>query len=207
MKNKLLLFFILLNVSFKGLGFPKKDFVYTISTSQGNIIILLHEETPLHKLNFYKLTKSKFFDSITFHRVIKDFMIQGGDPNSKDNIIENDGAGGPGYTVPAEIMPNLNHIQGAVAAARLGDGQNPQRASSGSQFYIVQNANGTPFLDGAYTVFGQVIQGIDVVNKIANVPKNYQDNPMEKVIITIDVKKMRTRKIIKKYDCEKFYSK
>ncbi len=207
MKKKLLFFFILINTSFTGWALPKKDFVFTISTSKGNIVILLYEETLLHKANFYKLTKSKFFDSTTFHRVIQNFMIQGGDPNSKDQIMENDGAGGPGYTVPAEIMPGLKHIQGAVAAARLGDNQNPQRASSGSQFYIVQNANGTPFLDNSYTVFGQVIQGIEVVNTIANVPKNAMDNPLEKIRMTINVKKMRTKKIINKYHCEKFYSK
>src|SRR4051812_2713093 len=113
---------------------PGKDFIYILETNQGKIIFLLYDRTPLHKANFYKLTSSGFYNGTTFHRIIPQFMIQGGDPNSKDSIKGNEGVGGPGYTIPAEIIPELKHVYGAVAAARQGDAQNPLRASSGSQF-------------------------------------------------------------------------
>lgn len=184
---------------------PKDDYVVTISTSYGNMILLLYNQTPLHKKNFIKLAQEHYYDGTTFHRVILDFMIQGGDPNSKDSITTNDGTGGPEYTIPAEFVPNLKHDKGALAAARMGDGVNPQRASSGSQFYIVQNKKGTPFLDNSYTVFGQTISGFDVIDKIAQVQVDGASRPFKDVPMKVTAVKMKTKKIIKLYDCVWFY--
>jgi cyclophilin family peptidyl-prolyl cis-trans isomerase len=184
---------------------PKEDYLVTISTPYGSMIILLNDQTPEHKKNFIKLAQEHFFDSTTFHRVILDFMIQGGDPNSKDADPNNDGTGGPGYTLPAEFVPSLKHDKGALAAARMGDESNPQRASSGSQFYIVQNKAGTPFLDGKYTVFGQVISGLDVIDKIAQVAVDGRSRPLTNVTMKVTAVKMKTAKIVKLYDCAWFY--
>jgi len=184
---------------------PKEDYLVTITTPYGNMIILLNDQTPEHKKNFIKLAQEHFFDSTTFHRVILDFMIQGGDPNSKDADPNNDGTGGPGYTLPAEFVPSLKHDKGALAAARMGDESNPQRASSGSQFYIVQNKAGTPFLDGKYTVFGQVISGLDVIDKIAQVAVDGRSRPLTNVTMKVTAVKMKTAKIVKLYDCAWFY--
>jgi cyclophilin family peptidyl-prolyl cis-trans isomerase len=119
-----------------------KDYVVTIKTKFGDMVVILFDETPKHKANFIKLAKEHYFDSILFHRVIKDFMIQGGDPNSKHaKPDEHLGLGGPGYTIDAELNPKFSHEKGVLSAARLGDQQNPSRASSGSQFYIVQGKN------------------------------------------------------------------
>lgn len=244
--------------------------VAIISTEFGDIYVLLYDETPIHKENFLKLAKEGFYDSTTFHRVIESFMIQGGDPNSKDDIPFNDGQGGPGYTLEAEFNNQLVHKKGAIAAARLGDQANPERRSSGSQFYIVhgrpvpsmeldqiqaqrnelarqemirkyvqapehsdvltkiQNfmaagnedsvmaiinridpiatqgfvpftytpeqrdiyakVGGAPFLDGFYTVFGEVIRGLDVVDSIATQPTGESDRPLSKIPMTVTVK-------------------
>jgi cyclophilin family peptidyl-prolyl cis-trans isomerase len=178
---------------------PKKDYVVTIYTKLGEINLILYDSTPLHKANFIKLASEKFYDSTSFHRIIKGFMIQGGDPNSKDADPNNDGMGGPGYTVPAEFKPKFIHNQGALAAARMGDGQNPMKASSGSQFYIVENKDGTHFLDNNYTVYGQVIKGLDVVNKIAEQPKDGRDRPTENIKMTIKVELLKKKKIKKIY--------
>jgi cyclophilin family peptidyl-prolyl cis-trans isomerase len=126
-------------------------------------------------------------------------MIQGGDPNSKDNIKENDGQGGNGYTIPAEFVPELTHVQGALAAARMGDQVNPKKESSGCQFYIVENKTGAHFLDNNYTVFGQVLHGIEVVEKIAEQPKDYRDRPLEDIKMTIRVERLKPKKMLKKY--------
>lgn len=117
---------------------PKMDHLVTIETAFGEMHVILYDETPKHKANFLKLAKEGFLDSTTFHRVIKNFMIQGGDPNSKDDDVNNDGQGGPGYTVEAEFNPRFIHKKGALSAARQGDNVNPEKRSSGSQFYIVQ---------------------------------------------------------------------
>src|SRR3712207_5752477 len=134
--------FLLLFLSFSIQGFakrkPRKDAVVTISTSFGQIVAVLYDQTPRHKENFLKLAKDGFYNNTTFHRIIPNFMIQGGDINSKDDDKTNDGAGDVGYQIPAEIKPELKHVRGALAAARQGDMVNPERASSGSQFYIVQ---------------------------------------------------------------------
>jgi cyclophilin family peptidyl-prolyl cis-trans isomerase len=134
----------------------KKSYVATITTNKGNIVVALDASAaPQTVNNFVLLTNQGFYDGLTFHRVVPGFVIQGGDPLGT-------GMGGPGYTVPAEIK--LPHVEGAIAMARLGDEQNPQRASSGSQFYITLAP--TPNLDGAYTAFGKVTSGMDVVKKI-----------------------------------------
>jgi cyclophilin family peptidyl-prolyl cis-trans isomerase len=134
-----------------------------LETACGNIVIELHpEDAPQTVANFTKLVKQGFYDSLTFHRVAPGFVIQGGDPNSRDENPFNDGQGGPGYTVAAEIKGK--HVRGAVAMARKGDDVNPERASNGSQFYIA--LRDLPQLDGAYTVFGQVVSGWAAVDSI-----------------------------------------
>ncbi|MBF9253279.1 peptidylprolyl isomerase [Pontibacter sp. 172403-2] len=179
---------------------PKgKDELVTIQTRQGELKLVLFDDTPRHKENFLKLAKEGFYDGTTFHRVIDGFMIQGGDPNTKDSDPGNDGTGNPGYTVPAEINPNHKHVRGAVAAARQGDLTNPERASSGSQFYIVENHDGTPMLDEAYTVFGQVVDGLDVIDKIAALPKDGRDHPLSDVKMNVTVEKVKKKKIARKY--------
>lgn len=178
----------------------RKDQVITISTPQGDIRMVLFDETPLHKANFLKLAQSGFYNGTTFHRVIPNFMIQGGDPNSKDTDPANDGAGAPDEKmIPAEILPNLTHKRGAVAAARTPDFINPQRQSSASQFYIVQNPQGTPHLNGQYTVFGQVISGQEVVDKIVQQPTAERNRPVTSIAMTVKVEKMKKKKITELY--------
>lgn len=172
----------------------KKDYLITISTEFGDMVLILYDQTPKHKENFVKLAKEGYYDSTTFHRIIDDFMIQGGDPNSKDDNPNNDGQGGPNYKIDAEFTSDLSHVRGAVAAARTN---NPQKQSSGSQFYIVEKHEGTHFLDGQYTVFGQVIQGLDVIDKIAEQPKNRSDRPIKDIIMTVTVKEVSYKKTAK----------
>ncbi|MCA6416749.1 MAG: peptidylprolyl isomerase, partial [Cytophagales bacterium] len=260
----------------------KSDYVVTIKTNQGEMIALLYDETPKHKANFIKLAKEHYFDSLLFHRVIAGFMIQGGDPNSKKaSPGEQLGNGGPGYTVEAEFNPKFFHEKGALSAARLGDGQNPTKASSGSQFYIVQGTiipesnmqdlridqmklnmgfrqlmqnpaskplidslnqvymtgdmegykrkifalvprieketgmkitkdvsaekikayttvGGAAHLDGDYTVFGKVIKGLDVIDKIAAVQTS-NERPVEDVRMFVTVEELPKKKITKLY--------
>jgi len=189
-----------------------------ISTDMGDMVAVLYNRTPQHRDNFLKLAGEGFFNDLLFHRVINNFMIQGGDPQSKGAEAGRPlGAGGPGYTVPAEFaFPDLYHKKGALSAARQGDQSNPQKASSGSQFYVVQGkkampqelqqleqrlntkytpeqietyrtTGGTPFLDSNYTVFGEVIEGLDVIDKIATVETAPGDRPLEDVKMTITV--------------------
>lgn len=190
-----------------------------ITTDYGTMTLKLYNETPLHRDNFLKLVKSGYYDSLLFHRVIAGFMIQGGDPDSKKaapGVLL--GNGGPDYTIPAEFNPNLIHKKGALAAARTGDAQNPLKASSGSQFYLVQGkvwpltelanlemrmgvpfsqtqkdlystVGGTPHLDGGYTVYGEVIEGLDVIDKIAAVPTagSPSDRPLKDVRMRMEL--------------------
>ncbi|PRY16308.1 peptidyl-prolyl cis-trans isomerase B (cyclophilin B) [Pontibacter ummariensis] len=180
---------------------PKgKDQLVTIETPQGEIKLVLFDDTPKHKENFLKLAREGFYDGTTFHRVIDGFMIQGGDPNTKDEDPYNDGQGSLGYTVPAEIKPTHKHVRGAVAAARQDDRINPERASSASQFYIVENHNGTPMLDNVYTVFGQVVDGLDVIDKIAEQPTGGRDRPLSDIEMKVTVEDVKKKKIAKKYD-------
>lgn len=258
----------------------KKDQLVTIKTKYGDMYAILYDETPKHKENFIKLAKEHYFDSLLFHRVIEGFMIQGADPESKHaGPNQRLGNGGPGYTIPAEINPKLFHEKGALSAARLSDAMNPEKASSGSQFYIVQGTKqsesqlkvdpdkynralqqffqkaenqpyrdsinsfiqrqdqhgfqtyvenlkpvvekqlgisvdrdispevvkayttigGTPQLDGQYTVFGKVIKGLDVIDKIAAAPRDMNDRPVEDIRMTVTVEEMPRRKIEKNY--------
>ncbi len=190
---------ILLVINFGFSKINKKEYIFTIETKFGQMVLILHDSTPLHKANFIKLATSKFYDNTTFHRIIKGFMIQGGDVNSKDTDPNNDGMGSNGYTIPAEFKPNLTHTQGAVAAARMGDNVNPKKESSGCQFYIVENPSGTHFLDNNYTVFGQVIKGIEVISKIAEQSKNSMDRPNDDIKMTIKVELLKKKKINKMF--------
>jgi peptidyl-prolyl cis-trans isomerase B (cyclophilin B) len=260
-----------------------KDYVITIKTQHGEMIAILYDETPKHKANFIKLAKEHFFDGTLFHRVIKDFMIQGGDPDSKTvKPGQHLGNGGPGYTIPAEFNPKFYHEKGALSAARLSDPVNPSQASSGSQFYIVQGkimplyeveqlridqpkldaglrtmlqnpknkplldslralqttvdddtfkekifslaprveqetgikvtrevtpekiktyttVGGVAYLDGQYTVFGKVIKGLDIIDKIAAQPGDEVDRPLVDIPMTITVQEVSRKQITKLY--------
>jgi cyclophilin family peptidyl-prolyl cis-trans isomerase len=158
--------------------------IFDMVTNYGTIKIKLYKNTPKHRENFAKLALSGFYDGILFHRVINGFMIQGGDPLTKDPAnADRFGTGGPGYTVPAEFVPEYVHKKGALAAARRGDAANPMKESSGSQFYIVQNAQTCAQLDGDYTVFGETVEGFDVIDKIAAVETDRRDRPVAQVKI------------------------
>lgn len=188
-----------------------------ITTDYGVMVAELYDATPKHRDNFTKLAEEGFYNGLLFHRVIDGFMIQGGDPSSKGAAAGSPlGSGGPGYQVPAEFVDSLVHIKGAIAAARTGDSMNPEKQSSGSQFYIVQGSpvdrnmletlsrrkgipyteeqikaylelGGTPMLDRDYTVFGRVISGLEVIDAIAKVPKDARDRPKEDVKMSIKV--------------------
>lgn len=261
----------------------KKDYLVTIRTNYGDMVAILYDETPKHKENFIKLAKERYFDSLLFHRVIQGFMIQGGDPDSKKaQPGQNLGNGGPGYTVAAEFNLDFFHEKGALSAARLGDQVNPAKASSGSQFYVVQGSvistadvenlkydqiklmnglrkmfddpsnkslldslnqlyysgdmvayqkklfelaprvekatgtkvmrevseakkkayttvGGASHLDGEYTVFGKVIKGLEVIDKIAAVQKDGTDRPVEDVRMVVTAEEMSRKKITKEF--------
>ena len=155
-----------------------------IKTTDGTMTVKLYADTPLHRDNFVRLAKSGFYNGLLFHRIIKGFMIQGGDPFTKDSTkIAQFGTGGPGYTIPAEIVAGKTHKKGALAAARRGDQVNPAKESSGSQFYIVQDEEGCKHLDGEYTIFGEVVDGLPVIDKIASERTDMRDRPIRKVEI------------------------
>jgi len=226
--NKFLLFLLLSAFSFdvSAQKKSKKDDLITIKTDQGTMQVILFDETPKHKANFIKLAKDKFYDGLLFHRVIESFMIQGGDPESRNADSEKMlGKGDNGYKIPAEFSPKLFHQKGALAAAR---DNNPAKESSGCQFYIVQGKKwskadldkqaaraarkitneqkavyekigGTPHLDGSYTVFGQVIDGIDIIDKITSYPRDERDRPEKNIAMKVSVKKMKKKKITRKY--------
>ncbi len=190
-----------------------------IHTSLGDVVVELYDATARHRDNFLKLAEQGFYDSLLFHRVIQGFMIQGGDPDSRHaRPGQQLGMGGPGYTVPAEFVDTLFHIKGALAAARQGDAVNPTKASSGSQFYIVhgrkfteaeldrieaqtgirfsqeqrkayQTIGGAPFLDGNYTVFGRVIKGLDVIDRIAAQAVDANNRPKTDIKMWMEVVK------------------
>ncbi len=203
--------------------------VVRLETTMGNVRMALLDETPLHRDNFLKLTGEGFFDGVLFHRVIQDFMIQGGDSTSRHALPGQPlGEGEVGYTLPAEIqMPYYYHLRGMVGAAREGDDVNPRWRSSGCQFYIVwgkewssrtirqqrdllaekgiemtadmmsqyEQYGGSPHLDGQYTIFGQVVEGLDVVREIQRVPTDSLDRPVQDVrILRAVVEQMPRRK-------------
>lgn len=197
--------------------------IVEIRTEYGTMKVYLYDETPKHRDNFLKLAEKGFFDSTSFHRVIEGFMIQGGDPYTKQKDPEGKiGNGGPGYRIDSEIRDGLFHKKGALGAARKGDRQNPERRSNGSQFYIVQGKRfsredlgkmeerrskgdknfsfsqdqiqayteqgGAPHLDGKYTVFGEVIEGMEVIDKIAAVDTDPKKNrPKEAVRMNVEL--------------------
>jgi len=161
---------------------------FLIHTDLGDMKGILYNQTPNHRDNFVKLVKSGFYDGTLFHRVIMGFMIQGGDPTSKTaKPGQRLGGGDLGYTIPAEFNPAIQHKRGALAAARTGDNVNPSKASSASQFYIVQPDKGTHFLDMNYTVFGEITDGFDVIDKIASAPKDASDRPIDDIKMTIQI--------------------
>lgn len=158
--------------------------VFDIVTNMGVIKVKLYSGTPKHRENFEKLALEKYYDGLLFHRVINDFMIQTGDPLTKDPAnAPKFGTGGPDYTIPAEFVPEYIHKKGALAAARKGDAANPLKESSGSQFYIVQSESGCMHLNGDYTVFGETVDGFDVIDKIAAVATDNRNRPLEDVKI------------------------
>ena len=157
---------------------------FEMVTSLGTMKLKLYSKAPKHRENFVKLVQEKYYDGMRFHRVIEGFMIQGGDPYSRDTAkIDLWGQGGPGYTVPAEFVSEYWHKKGAIAAARKGDMANPRKASSGSQFYIVHDQDNCLHLDGQYTIFGEVTEGLEVIDKIAAVATDRYDRPYEDVMI------------------------
>jgi len=234
-KTHLLLFLLLPMVCHaqNGNGRPrkKKDYLVTIQTTYGPMRLVLYDQTPKHKENFIKLVERKFYDSLLFHRVIPEFMMQGGDPNSKTAkpgmMLGN---GDVGYTVPAEILPDLFHKKGTLAAAR---DNNPAKASSGCQFYVVQGKvwseaelqkqidrahqrapervftdvqrqtyktlGGTPHLDGSYTVFGEVIAGLAVVDSVTAQPRDAQNRPLTDLRMMVTGEWLKKKKITKRY--------
>ena len=218
--KKLLAVFILTLIAFNVVlaGGPGNQYV-RIKTAYGECIIRLYNETPQHRDNFIKLVKKGFYNGTLFHRVIQNFMIQGGDPDSKDPVKAKPGAelgnGDVGYTVPAEFRDSLFHKRGVLAAAR---DDNPAKASSGCQFYIVEgkrfsdgkldtleqtrlngrkiptwqrgyykSTGGVPHLDQNYTVYGEVVFGLDMVDRIAAVKKDAKDRPLEDVPMTVEL--------------------
>ena len=157
---------------------------FDIVTTMGTIRVKLYADTPKHRDNFAKLALEGFYDGILFHRVIEGFMIQGGDPLTKETEDHSLwGTGGPGYTIPAEIVADHVHKKGALAAARRGDIANPYKESSGSQFYIVHDGNACFHLNGEYSVFGETVDGFDVIDKIASTPVDRRDCPLVPVKI------------------------
>ena len=157
---------------------------FDIITTHGTMRVRLYDKTPQHRNNFVKLVSDKYYDGIRFHRVIEGFMIQTGDPYSRDTAMINKwGTGGPDYTVPAEFVEDYHHKKGALAAARKGDLANPKKASSGSQFYIVHDPENCAHLDGQYSIFGEVVSGLEIIDKIATVDTDRYDRPYEDVII------------------------
>ena len=157
---------------------------FDILTTMGTIRVKLYADTPKHRDNFAKLALEGFYDGILFHRVIEGFMIQGGDPLTKETEDHSLwGTGGPGYTIPAEIVADHVHKKGALAAARRGDIANPYKESSGSQFYIVHDGNACFHLNGEYSVFGETVDGFDVIDKIASTPVDRRDCPLVPVKI------------------------
>ena len=207
MKKICLIICILLGMTTQA---QEKETLVLIKTSLGDITVKLYNDTPLHRDNFIKLINEGWYNNSPFHRVINNFMIQGG--HNQDGSVD------PGYTIPAEFRANHIHKKGALAAARQGDQVNPKKASSGCQFYIVQGqvltdahiqmyqqrmgltftqeqieayttVGGTPHLDGEYTVFGEVVEGLDIIDKIAKVKTGYMDVPVEAVTMTIEILK------------------
>ena len=210
---KKLLFIAIASIFFMTYSCNQYPYTYAeIETNHGTFKVMLYNSTPKHKENFIKLANEGFYDNLLFHRVIKEFMVQGGDPDSKGAAPDKRlGGGGPGYQIDAEI--GAPHLKGTLAAAR---NNNPEKKSSGSQFYVVhgkkwtdqeldrleqqkgikynetqrqlyKEQGGSAFLDNDYTVFGEVVEGIDVIDKIANVPTGQSDRPVQDVTMKVRI--------------------
>lgn len=163
--------------------FPEEP-IFDIMTSMGTIRVKLYKDTPKHKANFIRLALTNYYDGLLFHRVVEDFVIQGGDPYTRDSTrLEEWGEGGPGYTIDPEFVPEHTHKKGALAAARRGNYANPMKESSGSQFYLVQNAENCKHLDGEYTVFGETVGGLNVIDRIAALRVDRYNRPLRRVVI------------------------
>lgn len=226
---KKLLFLFLSFFCLQAMAAKPKNHYVKIATDKGTVIIRLYNETPLHRDNFIKVAKSGLYNGTLFHRVIKEFMIQGGDPDSKGATAEASlGNGGLKYTIPAEFNDSLFHKKGVLAAAREGDSSNPTKASSSTQFYIVQGKiwtdstlnvteekrlkfkipewqrqvyktiGGTPHLDRNYTVYGEVVKGLEMVDAIANEPTGKANRPTTDVKMTVSVLKKKEAKKLEK---------
>ncbi len=225
-----LLVFCLLSLGSTAQNRKRKDYVVSVTTDYGPMTLVLYDQTPKHKANFIRLVDQRFYDGLLFHRIIESFMVQGGDPESRTPVAGTAlGNGDVGYTVPAEFVPSLFHKKGVLAAAR---DNNPAKASSGCQFYIVQGrvwddaglqkqierikganghvptpeqqqvyktVGGTPHLDGNYTVFGQVIDGLSVVDSIAKQPRDERNRPTIDIYMRMTGKWVRKKKISKQY--------
>lgn len=232
MKKGLLLLLCVLPTILLAQKNSKKDYVVTISTSFGEMKAVLYDQTPLHKQNFLKLINQRFYDSLLFHRVIDKFMIQGGDPNSKRAKPEDrlGGGGGNLERIPAEFRPELFHKKGALAAARDNNPEKKSsacqfyivqgrvhndstltaqlkrlagaRIPTSTQKQVYQTLGGTPHLDGNYTVFGEVISGLAVIDSIATRPRNAADRPLTDVRMNVRAELMRKKKIKKLYGYE-----
>ena len=193
----IVLFFLPVLADAQGIPDNEHDYLITLSTDSGEIKMVLYDETPMHKMNFVELAKAGVYNHITFHRVIDNFMIQTGDPDTRikpknydPSIIQEN--------IPAEIRPQFSHIYGAVGAARRSN--SPGMASNGSQFYIIENTNGAEHLDKKYTVFGRVVSGFRTVHKIAGTPTDESDTPKKDIRMTVKVDTVR------RSDIEKFYN-
>lgn len=174
--NKLLFlgFFLLTSVLYA----QERTAYGQIETIHGKILIKFHEETPLHKASFIELASKGYWDSLTFNRVIPNFVAQGGCPDTEEGFTD------PEYLLQPEFHPELRHIYGAVGAGR---DDNPDKISARCQFYIVQNKSGLHRLDGNYTVFGQVIHGMDIIDRIVNVSRDQMNQPLEPITLKIDI--------------------
>jgi len=175
-KNKLLFlaYFLLSSVLYA----QERTAYGQIETIHGKILIKFHEETPLHKASFIELASKGYWDSLTFNRVIPNFVAQGGCPDTEEGFTD------PEYLLQPEFHPELRHIYGAVGAGR---DDNPDKISARCQFYIVQNKSGLHRLDGNYTVFGQVIHGMDIIDRIVNVSRDQMNQPLEPITLKIDI--------------------
>lgn len=164
----------------------KKKEIAQITTPQGKIWVWLYDETPAHKASFIQLANDGYWDSLTFNRVVPDFVIQGGCPDTEEGFTDS------AYLLKPEFVPSLRHEYGTFAAGR---DNNPENLSARCQFYIVQNKNGLTRLDNNYTVYGKVIRGMDVVNKIAHVPRDAKDEPVTPVTLKIRIVKVNSKKV------------
>ncbi len=182
------LWIALVFLSFVTLGKKKRYEIGQIKTPYGEILVWLYDQTPKHKASFIQLAKDGYWDSLSFNRVIPNFVAQGGCPDTEEGFKD------PKYLLEPELNPQLLHEYGAVGAGRDG---NPQKISARCQFYIVQNKKGLKRLDGDYTVFGKVITGMNIIDSIVNVPRDKTDEPLKKVTLDVNIIKVSDKQLKK----------